>query len=115
MAGQLEFRLITGIQGGTFQIIMMETADRIFVLDSVFKQSFENNDAEIITRKEQLQLLSRYADLQYRAGFTVGKNNEKKELRMTRELFNQLSFSNPNTLEIHPKIRDSLMSFSEIP
>jgi len=113
-AGELEFRLITGIQNGTFQIIMLETADRFFVLDSAFKQSFDNNDAEIVTRPEQLQLLSSYQDLQYRAGFTLGENNLKKELRLSREIFNQLPFNKTISLEIHSKIQDSLINISDI-
>jgi len=113
-AGELEFRLITGIQNGTFQIIMLETADRFFVLDSAFKQSFDNNDAEIVSRPEQLQLLSSYQDLQYRAGFTLGEDNLKKELRLSREIFNQLPFNKTISLEIHSKIQDSLINISGI-
>ncbi len=114
LAGQLEFRMITGIQNGNFQIIMTETADRFFVLDSAFKQSFENNDAELISRKEQLELLSRYQDLQYRAGFSAGENNQKKELRLSREHFNLLTFSKALEVKIHSKIQDSLISISDI-
>ncbi|MEA1875292.1 MAG: hypothetical protein U9N86_00365 [Bacteroidota bacterium] len=113
-AGTLEFRLITGIQNGNFQIIMLETADRFFVLDSAFKHSFEDNDAEIVTRPEQLQLLSSYKDLQYRAGFSLGENNLKKEVRLSRELFNQLPFNKTMSIEIHSKIQDSLINISGI-
>ncbi|MCK5821065.1 MAG: hypothetical protein KAH17_04230 [Bacteroidales bacterium] len=112
--GELEFRLITGIQQGDFQVIMFETADRFFVLDSAFKQSFENNDAEIVTRREQLQLLSSYKDLQYRAGFSIGENDLKKEVRLSREMFNQLPFKKRMSIKIHSKVQDSLISISGI-
>jgi len=111
--GELEFRLITGIRNGSFQIIMLETSDRFFVLDSSFRQSFENNDAEIVTRREQLQLLSSYQDLQYRAGFSIGEQNQKKEVRLSREMFNQLPFKKRLNLEIHSKVQDSIINISD--
>lgn len=106
--------MVTGMQDGNFQVIMFETSDRFFVLDSLFKQTFEQNDAEIVSRQEQLQLLSKYKDLQYRASLSVGKEQVKKQVRMTRELFNILDFNSPFTAEIHHKILDSLTTISDI-
>ncbi|MCD6346029.1 MAG: hypothetical protein J7L96_01280, partial [Bacteroidales bacterium] len=61
--GELEYKMVTGVKNGSFQVIMLETADRFFVLDSTFRSIFDNNDAEEVSRPEQLQLLSAYSDL----------------------------------------------------
>lgn len=115
-SGQLEFRMITGVVEGSFQIIMLETADRFFVLDSAFRNSFEENDAEVVTRQEQLSLLSKYDDLQYRAGFSVGINGKEQtqQLRTTRDLFNMLTFERNLLLKTDAKVIDSLLAVTVI-
>ena len=69
--------MVTGEQNGNFQVIMFETSDRFFVLDSAFKQVFEENDAEVVSRPEHVQLLAKYKNLQYRAGLSIGEDIEK--------------------------------------
>lgn len=105
---QLEFRMVTGERNGQFQVIMMETADRFFVLDSAFRGVFETNDAEIVSRQENLQLMAAYDNLQYRAGLDILNPVEKKQVRLSRELFNQLQFESPFQASISRQVADSL-------
>jgi hypothetical protein len=113
-AANLEFRMVTGQKDGNFQVIMFETPDRYFVLDEAFKEVFEQNDAEIISRQEQVKLLSAYKKLQYRAGLSTGEQETKTQVRMSRELFNSLRFNTVFTTEIHSKVRDSLLSIAPL-
>lgn len=113
-AAEMEFRMVSGEKNGKFQVIMFETSDRFFVLDSTFRQTFEQNDAEVVSRPEHIKLLASYKNLQYRAGLSVGKEHLKKEVRLSRELFNVIRFNSLFSSEIHPKIQDSLLSISEI-
>ena len=113
-AANLEFRMVTGQKDGNFQVIMFETPDRYFVLDSAFRQTFEQNDAEIVSRQEQVKLLSAYQDLQYRAGLSIGKKNTKAQVRMSRDLFNALRFSTQFSAKIDSKVQDSLLSIAPI-
>ena len=113
-ASELEFRMVTGEQNGNFQVIMFETSDRFFVLDSAFKQVFEENDAEVVSRPEHVQLLAKYKNLQYRAGLSIGEDKLKKEVRLSRELFNVVHFNQTFTAEIHAKVSDSLLTISKI-
>ena len=105
----LEFRMITGYENGVFQLIMVETPDRIFVLDSTFRDQFQNNTAETVTGPEQLALMEKYDQLQFRAGYHILGSDQKKEVRMTRELFNALRFEAPQEILIAPKVKDSLI------
>jgi len=111
---ELEFRMVTGEQDGNFQVIMFETSDRFFVLDSAFRQVFEVNDAEVVSRPEHVQLLAKYSNLQYRAGLSIGEDQLKKEVRLSRELFNLIHFNQTYSAETHSQIRDSLLTISQI-
>lgn len=108
----MEYRMVTGQRDGHFQIIMMETADRFFVLDSVFRETFEGNDAEIVSRQEFVRLLGNYKDVQFRAGFSAEPEYHIKQLRTSREHFNQLSFESRVSALVSRKVPDSLMGFS---
>lgn len=113
-AADLEFRMVTGTKDGTFQVVMMETKDRFYVLDSIYRETFESNDAEIVTRQEHVQLLSNYKDVQYRAGLSLSGKEIKKEVRLSRELFNSMQFEHPLTVEISKKVSDSLLTASAL-
>ncbi len=106
--GELEYKMVTGVKDGSFQVIMLETSDRFFVLDSTFRSIFDNNDAEAITRPEQLQLLSAYKDLQYRVGFHQFVTEKQAQFRVNRDIFNQLEFNKNIKFEINKKVLDSL-------
>lgn len=113
VSANLEFRMVTGEQNGNFQVIMMETNDRFFVLDSAFRETFEMNDAEVITRPEQVKLMAQYKELQYRAGLSIDSQT-KKQVRVSRDMFNQLSFGQSFMAEISKKVPDSLISITPI-
>ncbi|MBT3242286.1 MAG: hypothetical protein HN352_03985 [Bacteroidetes bacterium] len=106
--GVVEFKMVTGEKNGSFQVIMLETSDRFFVLDSAFRKTFETNDAEVVSRPEQLQLLSAYSDLQYRVGFHQIANGQRTQFRINRDHFNLLEFNKEIEFTIHRKITDSL-------
>jgi len=107
-AGRLEYRMVTGEKDGSFQVIMLETADRFTVLDSLYRDIFTDNGEEVVTRPEQLQLLEHYKNIQYRAGVNVTEKNRKVMYRTSRELFNQLKFNEPLQVEVNRKVTDSL-------
>jgi len=111
---ELEFRMVTGELNDNFQVIMFETSDRFFVLDSAFRQVFELNDAEVVSRQENVKLLAKYSNLQYRAGLSIGEDQLKKEVRLSRELFNLVHFNQTYSAETHSQVTDSLLSISLI-
>lgn len=106
----LEYRMVTGLKNGNFQVIMMETTDRFYVLDSAFRETFETNDAEIVDRPEQMKLMSQYDQVQFRAGLSLTNTAQKKQVRLNRELFNRLLFDTPFEAEISKKVPDSLLA-----
>lgn len=108
----LEYRMVTGLKDGNFQVILMETADRFFVLDSAFRETFEVNDAEIISRQEQVKLMAAYQDLQFRASLANDQSGLTRQVRLTREEFNRLSFSQLFEAEISKQVPDSLISIN---
>ena len=107
-AGELEFRMITGVENGLFQIIMIETIDRFTIPDSSFRHLFTENTAEIVSRQEHMQLMDKYDDLQFRAGFHLRGSMQKAVYRLSREQFNALSFVKVIDLEIDRRVRDSI-------
>jgi len=107
-AGELEFRMITGVENGLFQIIMIETIDRFTIPDSAFRHLFTENTTEIVSRQEQMLLMEKYEDLQFRAGFHLRGSRQKAVYRLSREQFNALSFVRVIDLEIDRKVSDSV-------
>lgn len=108
--GQMEYRLLTGINDNTFEVIMLETSKQFTVFDTSLKEIFEYNDAEVISRPEQLQLLQTYNDLQYRVSLHNIVSEEKAEYRLSRENFNNLRFNSNIRFEIDRKVKDSITS-----
>jgi len=106
--GELEYRMVSGIKDGQFQIIMLETADRFNVLDSAFRSVFDQNDAEVISRTEQVSLFSSYTDLQYRIGVHECTDEEKIQYRVNRELFNQFTFNTRFKYQVDAAVGDSV-------
>ena len=112
-SGVLEYKMVSGEKDGVFQVIMLETQDRITVLDAAYREIFENNDAEVVTRPEQLQMLENYNNLEYRLGFNQRSNNTKKQYRTSRELFNSIPFGPEIKYEIAGKKPDSLAALRQ--
>ncbi len=112
--GEMEYRLITGQKSGSFEVIMLETAKQFTVLDAEFKDIFENNDAEVITRQEQLKLLQKYMDLQYRVNIHVHVKEEKAQFRLSRENFNKIQFNTKLKYELDRKVKDSIIALVEM-
>ncbi len=112
--GQMEYRLVTGIQGNSFEIIMLETAKQYTVLDAEFKEIFEHNDAEVISRPEQLKLLQKYKDLQYRVSINNLAKERKAQFRLSREHFNMMRFNTTIQFEIDRKVKDSIISIVDM-
>lgn len=108
--GRLEYRMLTGEKDGVFQVIMLETADRFTVMDSAYRDIFMDNQEEIVTRVEQMQLFENYDKLQFRVGFNLTDHNEQATYRVSRELFNQFDFRPESSFEIHGKRQDSLIT-----
>lgn len=107
-AGELEYRMITGVENGLFQIIMIETIDRFTIPDSAFRHLFTDNTTEIVSRQEHMMLLEKYDDLQFRAGFHLRGSRQKAVYRLSREQFNALSFVKVIDLEIDRRVGDSV-------
>ncbi len=107
---QLEYRLITGYVNNSLEVIMIETAKQYTVLDADFKDIFQNNDAEIISRAEQLKLLQKYRNIQYRVNFNQVVKEENAQFRLSRERFNQVKFDTTIKFEIDRKVKDSIIS-----
>ena len=107
---QLEYRLITGYVNNSLEVIMIETAKQYTVLDADFKDIFQNNDAEIISRAEQLKLLQKYRNIQYRVNFNQVVKEENAQFRLSRERFNQVKFDTNIKFEIDRKVKDSIIS-----
>lgn len=108
--GQMEYRLVTGSLDGLLQVIMIETSSQITVLFPDFKEIFENNDAELVSRSEQLEMLQNTNDLQYRVSFNLPVKGEKAEFRLSRENFNLMKFNREIKFEVDRKVRDSISS-----
>lgn len=107
--GRLEFRMLAGTVSGQFRVIMLETPDRYIILDSAFREVLKPAEGEMITRPIQLQLLEKYGDLEFRAGFSESSYGLKPTYRVTREIFNAVTFSKSNKYEVNKKQRDALM------
>jgi hypothetical protein len=107
--GQLEYRMLAGSVSGQFRVIMLETPDRYIILDSAFRQVLKPAEAEMITRPIQLQLLEKYNDLEYRAGFSEPSWGLKPTYRVTRETFNAVSFARINQYKVNKKQRDQIV------
>lgn len=112
--GDLEYRLVTGSQNDAFEVIMLETAKQYTVLNVDFKDIFENNDAEIISRPEQLQLLQKYKDLEYRVNIHKDISEGKAQYRLSRENFNKIKFNTKIKFEVDRKVKDSITSIVEL-
>jgi len=112
--GKMEYRLVTGTQEGSFEIIMIETEEQYTVLNSTFKEIFENNDAEIISRPEQLELLQSYDNLQYRVSINKEVQGGKAQFLLSRENFNMIRFGTKLKFEVDRKVRDSITSIVEM-
>lgn len=108
-AGTLEYRLVGGTREGNFQVILIETADRYVILDSLYREVLVEEDGELISRPKQLRLLEKYQNIEYRAGFSEDSGKMKPTYRVTRELFNSFKFGNPVKYEINKKQRDQLL------
>ncbi len=112
--GQIEYRMISGYLNNSFEVIMIETAKQYTVIDPEFKDVFQNNDAEIVTRPEQLQLLQKYKDVQYRVNIKQNEKGENAQYRLSREKFNQIKFNSNIKFEIDRKVKDSIISIVEM-
>ena len=112
--GQLEYRMVTGNLDNSFEVIMLETEKQYTIIDSDFKEIFENNDAEVISRKEQISLLQKYNYLQYRVNIHLHVKNEKAQYRVNRETFNQMKFKSNIKFEIDRKVKDSIKAIIDI-
>lgn len=112
--GTMEYRLVTGNQDGEIEIIMIETSKHITVLNSSLKEIFENNDAEIISRPEQLELLQQYRNLQYRVSLNKDVKNENIQLRLSREDFNKILFDSKIVFRTDRKVQDSIIYLDQL-
>jgi len=112
--GELEYRMVSGILGGTFEVIMLETEKQFNLNDSAFISVFQINDAEIISRAEQLSLLQKYNNLQYRVNMYQNVKEEQAQFRVSREIFNQLKFNTNIKFEVDRKVQDSIVTIIEM-
>jgi hypothetical protein len=106
--GVLEYRLITGTKDGQLQVILLETADRYFILDSTFRETLSPEGEELVTRPDQLHLLEYFDGIEYRAGFSEGSGLVKATYRTTREVFNGLVFGRTIKYQVDRKVPDGL-------
>lgn len=107
--GKLEYRMVTGIKDGHFQVILLETSDRYVILDSAYREILVSEDGELVSRPKQLRLLEKYQNIEYRVGFNEKSSGLKPGYRITRELFNELKFGEPMKYEVNKKQKDSLV------
>lgn len=106
--GKLEYRMVTGIKDGNFQVILLETSDRFVILDSVYREVLITEDGELISRPKQVRLFEKYQDIEYRIGLNEASSGLKPGYRVTRELFNAFKFGEPMQYEVNRKKGDSL-------
>jgi len=106
--GMLEYRIITGTKDGQLQVILLETADRYFILDSTFRETLSPEGEELVTRPDQLHLLEYFDGIEYRAGFSEGSGLVKATYRTTREVFNGLAFGRTIKYQVDRKVSDGL-------
>lgn len=111
--GKLEYRMVTGIKDGQFQVILLETPDRYVILDSSYREVLVSEDGELVSRPKQLKLLEKYQNIEYRVGFNAESVGLKPGYRVTRELFNELKFGSPMKYEVNKKQRDSLIGMAK--
>ena len=112
-SGKLEFRMITGEKDGVTQVILIETADRFTVLDSLYRDIFGDDSQEIVSRPEQLRLMESYTHLQYRVGMKQSLDDEHYVYRLSRELFNQVLFGPELKFEVAKKQKDTVVKLVE--
>jgi hypothetical protein len=111
--GNLEYRMVTGTKDGHFQVILLETADRYVILDSTYRDELVTEDGELLSRPKQLRLLEKYQNIEYRVGFNEESSGRKPGYRVTRELFNEFTFSGPMKYEVNKKQHDSLTGMAK--
>lgn len=107
--GNLEFRMVSGMQEGIYQVILIETPDRYVILDSTYREALNLEDEEMISRPEQLKLLEKYQNIEYRIGFNEVSTGTKPSYRVTREVFNSVDFGDPIPYEVSKKTKDALV------
>jgi len=111
--GTLEYRMVTGLKQGIFQVILIETSDRYFILDSTFRETLTPSEGELITRPKQLKLMESYQNLEYRIGFKEESSQTSPAYRVTRELFNSVNFGDPIRYEVNKKQKDALIQLAK--
>jgi hypothetical protein len=107
--GSLEFRMVSGVKDSNFQVILIETPDRYVILDSTYREALNLEDEEMISRPEQLKLLEKYQNIEYRIGFNETSTASKPSYRVTREVFNGVAFGNPLKYEVSKKTKDAIV------
>jgi hypothetical protein len=112
--GTLEYRMVTGVRDGQFQVILLETADRYVILDSAFQNALVTEDGELISRPKQLLLLQKYQSVDYRVGFHEQSADMRKVYMVTRELFNEMRFGQPIGFVVDKKKHDLLLSLNPV-
>jgi hypothetical protein len=108
-AGKLEYRMVAGTRDSSFQVILLETADRYVILDSAYREILTTEDGELMSRAKQLRLLEQYQNIEYRVGFNEETSGLKPGYRVTRELFNSFRFGESVRYEVNKKQRDALL------
>ena len=112
--GVMEYRMISGVQDDIFKVILLETDDKFNVHDTEFLDVIQDNDAEVISRPEQLRMMQKYDNLQYRVNFFQYPKEEQHQYRTSRDVFNQMKFNNIIKFEIDRKVRDSIVAIIEM-
>ncbi len=107
--GTLEYRMVSGLRQGSFQVILLETPDRYFILDSTYRETLNPTEEELVSRPKQLKLMETYQNIEYRIGFSEESTMTKPAYRVTRELFNSVSFGQPIKYEVNRKQKDGLL------
>jgi hypothetical protein len=112
--GKMEYKLVCGTLEESFKVIMLETEPQFMVHDSDFTSFFEPNDAEVVSRAEQLKMLQKYDKLEYRVNICLCAKDEQAQYRLSRELFNQIIFETNIKFKTDRKVRDSIITIIEM-
>jgi len=111
--GTLEYRMVTGVNKGNFQLIVMEIPESFIIPDSAYRKVFDNSQAELVSRPLQVKMMETFQNIEYKIGINEESSRTKPTYRVTREVFNSVRFGVPLKYEIDKKQKDGIIKLVE--
>ncbi len=111
--GTLEYRMVTGVNKGNFQLIVMEIPESFIIPDSAYRTDFDNSQAELVSRPLQVKMMETFQNIEYKIGINEMSSLTKPTYRVTREVFNSVRFGVPIKYEVDKKQKDAIIKLVE--